>query len=611
MLCMNRRELLAGAAAFSLVSAAGRAQVPSTPKAASLARGRKRLQTFDYRGVRLLPGRLADQVAATRDRYYNLSNDDILKGFRRAAGLPAPGNDLKGWARKDSGGTFGQWVSGMARLSCATDDEPLRQKTLLLVDEWSKTVGPDGNCRMGTYAFEKTVCGLVDAALYANDPRALDHLALITGWASRSFDRSRSPATPMDRDGRRPKGTLEWYTLPENSYRAYLASGNPAFREFGDLWQYSSYWDQFEASSQPPAAAFLHSYSHINTFCGVAMAYAVTGDPRWLGILRNAYTYATQVQAYASGGYGPGEWSVPADGTLGRALEWRSDSAEIPCGSWAGFKLSKYLLTFTGEAHYGEWIETLLYNGISAALPVKADGTSFYYADYRLGTATKLYYWAEWPCCSGTYIQTVADYHDVIYLHDDEDLYVNLFVPSEVTWNRHGRTITVRQETAYPEDGSVSFRVAVDKPTEFALKLRVPGWARGFRLSVAGAPVQATATPGEWAEVRRTWQPGDMLTLSLEMPLYTVAVDAQHPRRAAVKYGPLLLAQDAEYTYPLALAPGDDVAQHLSRAGSQFEFKVSESKPENQSLGSFRPLYAVGERKPYRVYFDLDAPRFL
>ncbi len=604
---MNRRELLKGAAALSLARAGSAVaqQIPARTKP------KLRLQTFNYQGVRLLPGRFADQLAATRDRYYNLSSDSILKGFRREAGLPAPGEDLKGWSRKDTGATFGQWVSGMARMSAATGDIDLRDKILTLVEEYAKTVGPDGNCRMGTYAWEKTCCGLVDSALYANDGQAMPLLARMTEWAGRTFDRSRSPATPMDRDGRRPHGTLEWYTLTENSYRAYQASGNPAFRDFGDLWRYNSYWDRFEASYAPPGAAYLHSYSHINTFCGVAMCYAVTGDPRWLAILRNAYRYATEVQAYATGGYGPGEWSVPDDGTLGNALEVRSDTAEIPCGSWAGFKLSKYLLTFTGDAHYGEWVETLLYNGIGASLPVEADGTAYYYADYRLNNATKLRFWDQWPCCSGTYIQDVADYHDLIYLHDEHDLYVNLLVPSEVRWQRDGGTVVVRQETTFPESDTVTYTVRPERPAEFALKLRVPRWAQGFALSVNGQPLQAAATPGQWAEARRTWAPGDVLTLKLDVPFHLAPVDRQHPNRAAVMYGPLVLAQEAIFSYPFSLDDQAALADRFRRDGAKMLFKVNDPVKHDQPVGSFQPLYAYNERTPYRVYFDLHAPRFL
>ena len=73
---------------------------------------------------------------------------------------------------------------------------------------------------------------------------------------------------------------------------------------------------------------------------------------------------------------------------------------------------------FTGEARFGDWIETLLYNGIGAALPTEPDGKTYYYGDYRISSGLKQHYWYEWPCCSGTYLQTIADYHNVIYFHD-------------------------------------------------------------------------------------------------------------------------------------------------------------------------------------------------
>jgi len=61
--------------------------------------------------------------------------------------------------------------------------------------------------------------------------------------------------------------------------------------------------------------------------------------------------------------------------------------------AWAGFKLTRYLMGFTGEARYGDWVETLLYNGIGATLPVQPDGRSYYYADYRVGMGAKTFFW--------------------------------------------------------------------------------------------------------------------------------------------------------------------------------------------------------------------------
>src|SRR5215207_2732064 len=77
------------------------------------------LHTFDYDGVTLLPSHFQEQMLRAREVYFGVSNDDILKGFRREAGLPAPGNDMRGWCSKTSAVIFGQLLSGMSRLSRA------------------------------------------------------------------------------------------------------------------------------------------------------------------------------------------------------------------------------------------------------------------------------------------------------------------------------------------------------------------------------------------------------------------------------------------------------------------------------------------------------------
>ena len=622
---MDRRSFLLAAGSACILPQSYAFADASTSNTA--AASRTRLHSFDYRGVRLLDSRFQQQVLYTRELYFNMSNDDMLKGFRRAAGLPAPGNDMKGWCRRDCGATFGQWISGMARLSCATGDTALRDKAILLTTEWEKTLGADGNPRMQTYAWEKMACGLVDLALYANYPHALEILERMTIWASAHFDRSRSPATEADRDGRRPHGTLEWYTLPENSLRAYAITGNKTFLDFANLWLYPTYWDKFAETNRPQGVQYLHSYSHVNTFCGAAMAYAITGDSKYLLIVRNAYDWIRLTQAYASGGYGPGEWSVPADGSLGRALDVRLDTAEIPCGSWAGFKLSRYLMGYTGEARYGDWIETLLYNGIGAALPVQPDGRSFYYADYRVGMGAKTFFWDEWPCCSGTYIQTVADYHNVIYFHDEEALYVNLAVPSVVEWTHGGQTIQLTQQTQFPETSETALHLRMDRPAEFALRIRVPAWSSDASVLVNSQPLEAKMEPNQWGMLKRTWQPGDVVTVRFPLRARAVPVDLQHPNRVAMMYGPLLMAQDARFSFPLHGDP-QAVAARLTRTPNKLQLQLGPEAPARlneggqkivpasideggQQVGNLHPFYTFKEREPYRTYFEMNNPRFL
>jgi DUF1680 family protein len=579
-----------------------------TRTSAAEPRGKTILEAFDYRGVRLLPGPFQNQVEGARALYGGIANDDVLKGFRQEAGLPAPGNGMKGWCKATSAVIFGQLVSGMVRLGRATGDEALVGKAVALYEGWAKTLAPDGNARMRAYDWDKLVCGLVDLDRYAGVTSALPTLKKTVEWASRTFDRARRPADGHDFWGAGPGDTSEWYTLPENLYRAFLAGGDPLFKDFAEVWLYEDYWRGFAESATPPAVLPVHAYSHVNSFASAAAAYRVTGDESYLRICRNAYDFIVGTQCYATGGYGPDERLMPPDGSLGRSLDALAYHAEIPCGSWAAFKLAGYLMTFTGAARFGDWVETILYNAMGASLPPEPDGRSFYYGDYRISGGMKGFYWHEWPCCAGTYIQNMAEYHNLIAFKDAQGLYVNLFVPAEIEWTHEGQTLRLRQETAYPEEEAVRFSLTMERATHLALRLRVPGWSKGARFTVNDAPLRVEAKPGEWATIERQWQPGDRLAMTIPMELRAVPVDRQHPQRVAIMYGPVVLAQDeACCRRPFSIAPATVLPTRLIKDGPGLRFRITNTVPERHTR-YLQPLYSVAGFWPYWVYFDLDAP---
>jgi hypothetical protein len=355
------------------------------------------LEPFNYTAVLLSNGRLRDQYLATRDYYYNLPDDDILKGFRKRVGVPAPGNDMGAWGSEDTSMVFGQWLSGMARMYKAAGDVAMRDKACQLVREWAKTIGPDGapyhptlavDLRYSHYAWDKLLGGLLDVYQYCGEKNALPLAERVTGWAMKTLDRTRSTPAGFDIAGFPP----EWYTLCENLYRGWQLTGDSRYKAFGDLWRYEHYWGMF-TGKMPLNPAGFHAYSHANTLSSAAMTYAVTGERRYLETIVNAHDHFQQVQCYATGGYGPSEKLVVADGALGRSLEREANTFETPCGSWAVFKLGRYLIQFTGEARFGDWIERIVYNGIGAALPMAPGGRTFYYAathwDPRIALAAR------------------------------------------------------------------------------------------------------------------------------------------------------------------------------------------------------------------------------
>ena len=254
----NRRDfmkIVVGAACSSLtgIQSASADQLPSNPT------GQRKLEQFDYSGVKLLwPAGLKDQYEGARDFFFKIPHDNLLLGFRQRAGLEAPGTPLIGWyggapdgpgvseiISPDKYNAFGQYISGMARMAKASNDSAMRDKMSTLIAEWAKTIEPSGyffySRRPWTphYIYEKTVCGLVDAYAFGEDKEAVNHLERITAWAEKNLDRSRK--TPL-LDGVTPSANgTEWYTLSENLYRAYQVTGDTRYRVFGELWHYNNY----------------------------------------------------------------------------------------------------------------------------------------------------------------------------------------------------------------------------------------------------------------------------------------------------------------------------------------------------------------------------------
>jgi DUF1680 family protein len=170
-------------------------------------------------------------------------------------------------------------------------------------------------------------------------------------------------------------------------------------------------------------------------------------------------------------------------------------------------------------------------------------------------------------------------------------------VASEVAWKRAGQTITLTQQTTYPESEKTEISIRLEAPEEFNLAFRVPRWSSGAALSVNGARQLGECAPGTWAKIRRTWKSGDRVTFELPSHPRFVPVDTQHPNRVALVSGPVLLARQSVAVLPA----GSDAAGLVARSGPGLEFHA---KTPRESL--FKPFYRFGLLESYDVYFDLE-----
>ena len=587
---LSRRGFL-GAAAATMIAGdfIARAAVTGATTTTSPASARAKLQPFRYRDVKLTGGPLKEQFDGALAFFVKLDNDRVLKVYRQLSGLAkTPGDDMGGWYNQGAfapGHALGQWISALSRFADATDDTAVKDKVAALVHGFAEALDGlksfyDGH-RFKCYCYDKHMIGLSEAATLAgvSDARAI--LARATDLADKVLPEK---ALTREEMRQRPHRDISYtwdesYTLSENLFLSHEAFGDARYLEMARRFLHDKpYFEPLAAGTN--ALIGQHAYSHVNALSSAARAYLALGSDMHLAAARNGWKFVHE-QCYASGGWGPNEAFVePGKGKLAESLSGTHNHFETPCGAYAHFKLARYLMRITGDSSYGDSLERLLYNGILAAMPPKPDGSAFYYSDYH-PLAQKGFHPEKWPCCSGTYPQVIADYLASMYFHDDSDVYVNLFAPSELRWNE----LTLTQMTDYPDGQRVTFRVNLPQPRRFNLRVRIPSWASGARLTAEGKDWQAS--PGQFATIGRVWNDRDVVELTLPMTNRLQPIDEQHENLVALMRGPVMLvAVNQELKIPRSAVPEDS-----SRAITAGEVK-------------FVPFYRVRDER-YTTYFTM------
>jgi len=512
------------------------------------------LEEFGYGNVTLASELHERQLRETHSLLMELNEDSLLKPFREMAGQPAPGADLGGWYHYDPNyavntveagfapsATFGQWVSALARSYAITGDLKTKEKVHRLNRLYAKTISGDfyENNRFPAYCYDKLVCGLMDAHQFAGDPDAFSILEQTTNTALPHL-----PGHAVEHGRVWRKNTAEgytWdesYTISENLFLAYQRGAGQRYRALATQYLDDEYYNPLAEGRNVLAGR--HAYSYVNSLCSAMQAYLTLGTEKHLRAARNAFEMLLE-QSFATGGWGPDETlRAPGSGDVAASLTNSHSSFETPCGAYAHFKLTRYLLRVSRDSRYGDSMERVMYNTVLGAKPMLANGSSFYYSDCNFA-GRKVYSKHHWPCCSGTLPQVAADYRINTFFRDAGGIFVNLYIPSTVRWTQGDVQVSLKQTGRYPFDGLVKFELSVLKAEEFAVNLRIPAWTEGASIAVNGQRMATEAAPGKFATVRRTWKTGDQVELDLPMKVRLESIDAQHQQTVALLSGPLVL----------------------------------------------------------------------
>ncbi len=517
----------------------------SAPAATPVGKGAVR--PFPMTEVRLLPGYWRETMERTRMFLYSLPNDRLAHNFRVTAGLTSDAEPLGGWEAPDCelrGHYVGHYLSACALLHASTGDEAIAAKANELVGMLAECQAKDGYLgayptelydRLRTYkpvwapfyTYHKILTGLIDMHQYCGNAQALGMATRMADWAD-AYSRS------IPDDAWQRVLLVEQGGMNEASFNLYAITGDAKYRELGYRFEHKKMFDPLAAGEDQLAGN--HANTNIPKMIGAARGYELTGDERYAAISQNFYKIVTEHHIYCTGGTSDGEmWHEP-DAIASKL----GASAEECCCSYNMMKLTRHLYARRPDAKYFDYYERLLLN-VRYGTQDKS-GMLMYYVSLKPGLYKTFGTPADsfW-CCTGTGSEEYAKLNDSIYFHDDDAVYVNLFIASTLDWKERG--LVLKQETKYPEDARCTLTVVRAPLKATALKIRVPYWvgSQGLGLTVNGMAVSASADAAGYVRLARDWKAGDAVSFELPMTLHVAPAPDDKQVQAAM-YGPLVLA---------------------------------------------------------------------
>jgi hypothetical protein len=338
----------------------------------------------------------------------------------------------------------------------------------------------------------------------------------------------------------------------------------------------------------------------------------------------------TQNRSVVFGGNSVSEhFNDPKD--FGRMI--RNREGPETCNTYNMLRLTKELFKAEPKAAYADFYERALYNHILASINPKRPGYVYFTpirpAHYRVYSQPEQAFW----CCVGTGMENPGRYSEFIYARAKDSVYVNLFIPSELSVPNSG--MVLRQETRFPNEERTQLNLQLKKPVTFTLNIRHPIWVSegDFSVKVNGRSVAVESTPSSYAAIRREWKNGDMVDVELPMktrverlsdgsdwvailygPIVLVKPDgtdnmnglfADDGRMAHVAHGPMIPLDKI----PALLATEEEVISHVvpDRSAGPLHFRIMDVIEPAEPKGlPLKPFFRLHERR-YQMYWELTS----
>jgi uncharacterized protein len=585
---------------------------------------------FDLKEVRLLDGS-PFKSAMEKDAAYllRIEPNRLLHRFYLNAGLPLNGDIYGGWESEGlSGHTLGHYLSACSMMFASTGDTQFKGKVDFVVAELDKCqiarksgyVGAIPNedsifwkVQLGIikssgfdlnggwspwYTVHKVMAGLADAYLYASNQKALDLVLKMADWAE-------SILKDLNDQQLENMRKCEYGGMNDVLVHLYEITGKRKYLALS--YKFHDHFVLDQLAQRNDVMPGKHSNTNVPKVIGCARRYELTADPKDKIIATFFWETMVKNHSYVIGGNSNYEYCGPS----GKLNDRLSDATCETCNTYNMLKLTRHLFAVEPKSELMDYYERALYNHILASQNPET-GMMCYFVPLRMGTKKEFSDpFNTFTCCVGSGMENHCKYAEGIYAEGkDGDLFVNLFVASELNWKTKGAH--VKMTTEFPKEGKVNLLIESSSKQRFAISVRQPRWAMAdLQFSVNGKLVASIHHQNGYCEINRQWSNGDLLAFEIPLSLRSESMP-DNPNRIALLYGPVVLAgqlgkemPDPIFGTTVLLTDDRNVSDWTKRKSTRLEFETNHvGKPADAKLIPFFQMYD----QYYNVYWDYFTP---
>lgn len=516
----------------------------------------KKAYSFDLMDIRLLDSPFKKNMERSSNWILSLNVNSLLNSFRTNAGVFSGREGgymviqkLGGWESLDCdlrGHTTGHVLSALALFYGSTANEVYKLKADSLVKglaEVQTALNQGGYLSAFPqnlidrniagqpvwapwYTLHKIFAGLIDQYLYCENKQALDVAKKMSDWAYNKLKQlTAEQRTKMLRN--------EFGGINDSFYNLYAITGNQHDKWLAEFFYHNEALDPLKKHADNLDGK--HANTFIPKLIGLLRDNELEGNKTNLETADFFWNTVVNHHSFCTGSNSDKEHFFLPDHQSEHLTGYTGES----CNVYNMLKLTRHLFCANPDVKYADYYEEALYNHILGQQDPESGMIAYFLP--MLPGAHKVYSTPDssfW-CCVGTGFENQAKYAEAIYYHTDKALYVNLFIPSVLTWKE--KAITVRQETNFPDDATTTLTIQTSTHVTMPLYIRYPSWATsGAFIKVDGKILKVIQNPGSYITINRKWKNNDKIEITYPMLLRLVPSD--NDSIAAITYGPVVLA---------------------------------------------------------------------